>query len=202
MQILSLKELKTTSMNSEKDLRNADAPVDINSVKGITAQEVTNKTYNILWLGVKKGLEIKIINLRNEFGGTTTRGSHCLVAAIAGRRDAAGCCDLTGHAFQVDKMNTSKDTQTNNVERYEEVLRAADRMDLSFLEETETDVLVEKLFDSMQCSPLGRLLKVISTLPEVRAEKVEHARREVELSDECLESKMDLALDRVLEELI
>jgi hypothetical protein len=202
MQLSSFIELKATSMNSEKDLRNADAPVDINSVMGITAQEAANKIYNILWLGVKKGLEIKTNYLRNGFGGTTTRGSHCLVAVIAGRRDAAGCCDLTGHAFQVDKMNTSKDTQTNNVERYEEVLRAADRMDLSFLEETETDVLVEKLFDSMQCSPLGRLLKIISTLPEVRAEKVEHARREVELSDECLESKMDLALDRVLEELI
>ena len=99
-------------------------------------------------------------------------------------------------------MKTTKDTQTGNVKRYEELLRSADRMDLSFLEETETDVLVEKLFDSMQCSPLGRLLKVISTLPEVRVEKVEHARRQVQQSDECLESKMDLALDRVLEELI
>ena len=99
-------------------------------------------------------------------------------------------------------MKTSKDTQTDSAKRYEELLRTADRMDLSFLEETETDVLVEKLFDSMQCSPLGKLLKVISTLPEVRIEKVEHARRQIELSDECLESKMDLALDRVLEELI
>jgi hypothetical protein len=99
-------------------------------------------------------------------------------------------------------MKTSKDTQTDNVKRYEEVLRAADRMDLSFLEETETDVLVEKLFDSMQCSPLGKLLKLISTLPEVRVEKVEHARRQIEQPDECLETKMDLALDRVLEELI
>ena len=99
-------------------------------------------------------------------------------------------------------MKTSKDAQTDNTERYNEVLNAADRMDLSFLEETETDVLVEKLFDSMQCSPLGKLLKVISALPEVRVEKVEHARRQLQQSDECLESKMDLALDRVLEELI
>lgn len=99
-------------------------------------------------------------------------------------------------------MKTSKESQRNNVEQYNEVLDAADRMDLSFLEETETDVLVEKLFDSMQCSPLGRLLKVISTLPEVRKEKVEYARRQVQQPDECLESKLDLALDRVLEELI
>jgi hypothetical protein len=137
-----------------------------------------------------------------DSGVTTTRGSRGLTAAIAGRRGAAGCCNLTGHAFQVDKMNTSKDTQTENAERYEEVLRGAGRMDLSFLEETETDVLVEKLFDSMQCSPLGRLLKIISTLPEVRTEKVEHARRQIAQPDECLETRMDLALDRVLEELI
>ena len=82
------------------------------------------------------------------------------------------------------------------------MLRTADRMDLSFLEDAETDILVERLFDSMQCSPLGRLLKVISTLPEVRAEKVEYARRQIAQPDECLDSKMDLALDRVLEELV
>ncbi len=99
-------------------------------------------------------------------------------------------------------MKTTKHTQIDGVKRYEELLRTADRMDFSFLEEDETDVIVEKLFDSMQCSPLGRLLKVISSLPEVRVERVEHARRQVQLPDECLESKMDLALDRVLEELI
>ena len=99
-------------------------------------------------------------------------------------------------------MQISKDTQTDNMKRYEEMLRTADRMDLSFLEDAEMDVLVERLFESMQCSPLGRLLKVISTLPEIRIEKVEHARRQINQPDACMESKMDLALDRVLEELI
>lgn len=99
-------------------------------------------------------------------------------------------------------MQTSKNTETENMERYEELLRTADRMDMSFLEDTETDVLVERLFESMQCSPLGRLLKVISTLPEIRAEKVERARRQIADPDQCLDSRMDLALDRVLEELI
>jgi len=99
-------------------------------------------------------------------------------------------------------MQISKDAKTDTIKMYEEALRTADRMDVSFLEDEEMDVLVEKLFNSMQCSPLGRLLKVISTLPEVRAEKVEYARRQVAQPDECLDSKMDLALDRVLEELI
>ncbi|MHC4289766.1 MAG: hypothetical protein ACYTCN_07805 [Planctomycetota bacterium] len=99
-------------------------------------------------------------------------------------------------------MQISKNTQTDSNNRFEEVLKNADRMDLSFLEEVDTDVLVEKLFDSMQCSPLGKLLKVISSLPEIRTEKVEHARQQIAREDESLDSKMDLALDRVLEELI
>lgn len=99
-------------------------------------------------------------------------------------------------------METSKDTQTDSTKRFKDVLRTADRMDFSLLSETETDALVEQLFDSMQCSPLGRLLKLISTLPEVRTDKVEHARRQIEQPEECLETRMDLALDRVLEELI
>ena len=72
----------------------------------------------------------------------------------------------------------------------------------SFLQEDDTDLLVERLIDSMHSSPLGRLLGVISTLPEVRAEKVELARRQIDQPEECWDNKMDMALDRVLEELV
>lgn len=99
-------------------------------------------------------------------------------------------------------MQISKQTQQENAARYEELLNTPDRMDLAFLEEDDTDQLVEKLFDSMQSSPLGKLLKVISTLPEVRTEKVEHARRHIEQPEDCWDTKMDIAVDRVLEELI
>ena len=99
-------------------------------------------------------------------------------------------------------MQISKQTQKENATRHEEMLNTPDRIELAFLEEEDTDQLVEKLFDSMQSSPLGKLLKVISTLPEVRAEKVEHARRQVEQPEDCWDTKMDMALDRVLEELI
>ena len=68
MQTLTFIELKATSMNSEKDLRNADAPVDINSVMGITAQEAANKIYNILWLGVKKALNSRPIAFEMDSG--------------------------------------------------------------------------------------------------------------------------------------
>ena len=97
-------------------------------------------------------------------------------------------------------MQTSNKTEHTN--RYEELLNAPDGADVFFLEEEGTDMLVERLFDSMQSSPLGRLLSVISTLPEVRVEKVERARRHIDQPEECWDVRMDMALDRVLEELI
>ncbi|MEN8126742.1 MAG: hypothetical protein ABFR90_02945 [Planctomycetota bacterium] len=99
-------------------------------------------------------------------------------------------------------MQTSKQTQPENVNRYQELLNAPDRADLFFLEEEDTDMLVERLFDSMHSSPLGRLLSIISALPEVRVEKVERARRQIDQPEECWDARMDMALDRVLEELI
>ena len=75
-------------------------------------------------------------------------------------------------------------------------------LDDAILDNYDSDLLVEKLIDSMKSSPLGRLLGVISTLPEVRTEKVERARRQINQPEECWDTKMDLALDRVLEELI
>lgn len=96
-------------------------------------------------------------------------------------------------------MQASDKTEKTN--RYTPWVNAADRTDLSFLEE-DTDLLAEKLLDSMRSSPLSRLLSVISTLPEVRVEKVERARLQISQPEESWDTKMDMALDRVLEELI
>jgi hypothetical protein len=118
---------------------------------------------------------------------------------VAERQDVAGRSNLTGYASEVSNMQASN--KTENTIRYNQLVNALDRTDLSFLEE-ETDMLAEKLLDSMRSSPLSRLLKVISTLPEVRVEKVERARMQINQPEECWDTKMDMALDRVLEELI
>lgn len=99
-------------------------------------------------------------------------------------------------------MQTSKKVQPESIERFEHLLSGADRLDYSLLEDADTDLLIEKLIDSMQCSPLGRLLNVISSLPEVRTEKVEQARRQIHQPDACWDTRMSLALDRVLEEMV
>jgi hypothetical protein len=96
-------------------------------------------------------------------------------------------------------MQASDKTEKTN--RYNQFANATDRIDSSFLEE-DTDTLTEKLLDSMRSNPLSRLLSAIATLPEVRLEKVERARRQIDQPEECWDTKIDLALDRVLEELI
>jgi hypothetical protein len=60
----------------------------------------------------------------------------------------------------------------------------------------------EQLLDHMQSNPLGRLLRLIASLPEVRRDKVLRARREIRENPSDIDSRLDLALDRVLEELI
>ncbi len=104
--------------------------------------------------------------------------------------------------LQVNIMQISKQTQSENENRFEPLFNDADHPDYSALREEDIDVLVEKLVDNMQASPLGRLLNVISRLPEVRTEKVEHARRHLDQSEDCWDTKMDIAMDRVLEEMV
>lgn len=60
----------------------------------------------------------------------------------------------------------------------------------------------ETVLDHLQDNPLGHLLKLLSTLPEIREEKVFQARRQIHQQDSQLDQRLDLALDRVLEELI
>lgn len=66
----------------------------------------------------------------------------------------------------------------------------------------QNDPAVETLMESMHANPLGRLLEVISLLPEVRTEKVIKARETIEHTDICSDTRMDVALDRILEELV
>lgn len=60
----------------------------------------------------------------------------------------------------------------------------------------------ETLWEHMQFDPIGRLLQIIASLPEVRQEKVLRARREIAENSLEMERRLDAAMDRVLEELI
>ena len=47
-----------------------------------------------------------------------------------------------------------------------------------------------------------QLLKLISLLPEIRMEKVEHARRYMRKNDQELDQQLDQVVDKVLEDLL
>lgn len=68
--------------------------------------------------------------------------------------------------------------------------------------EADSDFASESLLAHMYENPLGKLLQIIATLPEVRHEKVDSARRMLQETEDELDCRMDTALDKVLEELI
>lgn len=65
----------------------------------------------------------------------------------------------------------------------------------------ESDFPTERVLKHMETNPLGKLLELIAALPDVRYEKIEHARKQLSLSEEALDARLDVALDRMLEEL-
>ena len=65
----------------------------------------------------------------------------------------------------------------------------------------EPDFPTERLIHHIETNPVGKLLELIATLPDVRYDKIERARQQLSLSEEALDARLDLALDRVLEEL-
>ncbi|MHC4552886.1 MAG: hypothetical protein ACYSUT_09010 [Planctomycetota bacterium] len=95
-------------------------------------------------------------------------------------------------------MQTSK--KTNRIEELVNEELMSCRINI---EQADADFLAESLLEEMNDNPLGNLLKVIGTLPEVRYEKVNRARRIIaEPESEVFRVRMDVALDRVLEELM
>jgi hypothetical protein len=64
------------------------------------------------------------------------------------------------------------------------------------------DLLKEPILEHLQTNPIGQLLHLIASLPEVRQEKVLRARREIAENSPEMERRLDAALDRILEELI
>ena len=56
--------------------------------------------------------------------------------------------------------------------------------------------------DHVEISPLGRMLEGIDRLPEIRHEKVEEIRRQIASGVYETPEKLELALDRLIDELI
>ena len=66
----------------------------------------------------------------------------------------------------------------------------------------DEDVLMEQILKSMNSTPLGKVLKKIASLPEVRQEKILDVRRQLTEGRYDLNRRLDNVLERVLEDLI
>ena len=65
----------------------------------------------------------------------------------------------------------------------------------------DDDLTMEQILDNINNTPIGQVLKKIAALPEIRKEKVLRVRQELTEGKYNLNERLDIALDKVLEDL-
>ena len=65
----------------------------------------------------------------------------------------------------------------------------------------DQDVMMEKILENLNTTPMGQVLKKIASLPEVRQDKVLNVRRQLTDGKYNLNERLNIALDKVLEDL-
>lgn len=61
--------------------------------------------------------------------------------------------------------------------------------------------MMEQILQNIHTTPIGQLLRKIASLPEVRQEKILDVRRKLTEGKYDLNERLDVAIDRVLEQL-
>ncbi|MDH4239086.1 MAG: flagellar biosynthesis anti-sigma factor FlgM [Phycisphaerae bacterium] len=64
----------------------------------------------------------------------------------------------------------------------------------------DEDLIMEQILENLNTTPIGKVLKRIASLPEVRKKKVLDVRRQLTEGKYDLSSRLDVALDKVLED--
>ena len=65
----------------------------------------------------------------------------------------------------------------------------------------DEDLIMEQILENLNTTPIGKVLKRNASLPEVRKKKVLDVRRQLTEGKYDLSSRLDVALDKVLEDL-
>ena len=65
----------------------------------------------------------------------------------------------------------------------------------------DEDLLMEQILENIDTTPIGQLLKKIASLPEVRRKKIMDVRQQLTEGKYDLRQRLDIALDKVLEDL-
>jgi hypothetical protein len=71
----------------------------------------------------------------------------------------------------------------------------------SLNENMDEDLVMEQILENLNTTPIGQVLKRIALLPEVRRQKVLDVRRQLTEGKYDLSSRLEVAIDKVLEDL-
>ena len=66
----------------------------------------------------------------------------------------------------------------------------------------DEDLIMERILENINTTPIGQVLKKVASLPEVRREKVLDVRQQLTKGEYNLKKRLDNVLDKVLEDLI
>jgi len=96
-----------------------------------------------------------------------------------------------------DKVVEMPDFDSNG--RFEDQDRQRDSVDGNLA--PDEDLIMEQILENINNTPIGQVLKRIASLPEIRREKVLHIRQQLTEGKYNLNQRLDIALDKVLEDL-
>lgn len=65
----------------------------------------------------------------------------------------------------------------------------------------DKDFMMEQILENIHTTPIGQVLRKIASLPEVRKEKVLDVRQQLTEGKYDLNERLDVAIDKVLENL-
>ncbi|MHC4757826.1 MAG: flagellar biosynthesis anti-sigma factor FlgM [Planctomycetota bacterium] len=98
---------------------------------------------------------------------------------------------------ETDKVALMTESNTNNC--YREKPQEFGCLNEKYA--TDDDMLMEQILDNINSTPMGRVLKRISALPEVRKRKVLKLRQQIHEGEYRLNDRLDNALEKVLNDL-
>ncbi len=135
---------------------------------------------------------------------------------IEGHTRYSGYCGKMNSSCEAhEKQNSFFFNRMNNQVKREKSMKAPEFDIKNYIElrkqetgdfcepfEVEIDPTAAEVLDNIHSTPLGRLLRMIGSLPEIRQEKVCDVRRQIDYGQYDISENLDVALDRVLEEFI
>ena len=65
----------------------------------------------------------------------------------------------------------------------------------------DEDLIMEQILENLDTTPIGKVLKRIALLPEVRKQKILDVRRQLTEGKYDLSQRLDVTVDKVLEDL-